>query len=40
MDFAQINKVEFEYFGYQTAIACAVGVQITKVASEDRKNPD
>lgn len=39
MDFAQINKVEFEYFGYQTAIACAVGVQITKVASEDRKNP-
>jgi hypothetical protein len=30
LDFAQINKVEFEYFGYQTNIACAVGVQITK----------
>jgi hypothetical protein len=29
-DFAQTYKVEFEYLGYQTAIACAVGVQITR----------
>ena len=31
LDFTQSNSIEFEYFGYQTVSASAVGVQITKV---------
>lgn len=30
LDFAKTNHVEFEYLGYQTGMACAVAVQITK----------
>ncbi len=30
LEFAKRNGIEFEYFGYQTSIACAVGVQIIK----------
>ncbi len=36
-DFTQVNGIEFEYFGYQTAIGCAVGVQITKVPMQNGK---
>jgi hypothetical protein len=31
LDFTRINGIEFDYFGYQTDIGCAVGVQITKI---------
>ena len=34
MEFAKNNEVEFEYFGYQTGIACAVGIQITGLGKE------
>ena len=37
LEFAEMNGIEFEYFGYQTSIACAVGVQIIKVPGPERE---